>query len=285
MLDEALRSRSLAALRGLAQNKGLKPAQLTKVGQVLQTLNSIEARAAVRLVTETLQLIQGPQTNRGVRREHINRNRLGKNDAGQTNQKLERVQNRVEIILSFLAATVFYVWLSAIIGLFVGGAIYLLSSNLVWAVLTFVIAIWAGLSMAVLGNVQFKIYRDLWGKAPTVSLRGLEVYPDEEGSERSETPKKYSDEDLKDWTRMLAVFKRSSGVEYGDLGTIAQHDYAPVDLDGERLRIERYTRALAEADAREERERSEQNNAESSSIPRRIGRVIGKLLKIDGKNW
>ncbi|MFQ5853416.1 MAG: hypothetical protein ACE5JU_22890, partial [Candidatus Binatia bacterium] len=61
VLEEAFRSLDLAALRGLAQNKALKPAQLIEVGQFLGNLDSYEARPVTNLVAKTLHSIQLPQ--------------------------------------------------------------------------------------------------------------------------------------------------------------------------------------------------------------------------------
>ena len=55
VLEEAMRVRDVAALRGLAQNKALKPAQLIEVGRVLGKLNSNEASVAAYQVQKTLE--------------------------------------------------------------------------------------------------------------------------------------------------------------------------------------------------------------------------------------
>ncbi|MFQ5853415.1 MAG: hypothetical protein ACE5JU_22885 [Candidatus Binatia bacterium] len=151
---------------------------------------------------------------------------------------------------------------------------------------------WAGFSYAVLRFLQFKRYRTLWGTQlfPLVFLQGVEPYPDEEDSESSERPEEPSDEEdeeLKKWERMAAVFMRArrGRVEYGwtrDLAEEDQQEEVGSDADHEREQIERYKSALAQAKAREESGGEEEHKEEPSSIPSRIGRVIGKFLKVGG---
>lgn len=61
-----------------------------------------------------------------------------------------------------------------------------------------------------------------------------------------------------------------------------QQEQAEIDADHERERIERYKSALAQAKAREESGGEEEHKEDPSSIPSRIGRVIGKFLKVGG---
>jgi hypothetical protein len=282
VLEEAMRSRDVAALRGLAQNKALKPAQLIEVGRVLGKLNSNEASVAAYQVQKTLEAkhaepLQAPETEQAEDMELTSGKERWLSELGRLQRRLDGLSSSLEVVVNILGFSVFYVWLGAIIGISAGAAVYLLSNNLGWAVFACGIGVLAGLSFAVLVCFQFKLYSTLWYTHPFVWPRGLRVYSGEQNS-RSEQPRRHSKEELEEWEQMLTVFGQASG------GREEQREEAEVDIDHERQRIERYKSALAKAKAHEESGRGAEHGKEHDSIASRIGQILGRLLKVGGNS-
>lgn len=207
VFEEALKLGDLAALRGLAQNKGLKRRQLRKVRR--------RAPSTDWLVQETLRAIREPRPERAETHERRTRQRPARQDSRIVQMKLDAVAHWIEAGLGLVIGTIWLGWSGSTVGLLAGTGIYLLTGSLPLGLFALASGLWAGISVAALASGF------IW-------YRGRQPYPEKDRPRRREIPTREEDEEAR---KVMRVFRH------------AQQQDGEVDMEAERQRIERYKAA------------------------------------------